>query len=327
MRVLVTGAAGFVGSNLVDRLLAEEHEVDAVDDLSSGSLPNLADARTAAQGRLSFHNLDIRSPDLVELMTRRRPEVVFHLAAQSAVKRSVTEPLYDADVNVIGSVNVLEGARQAGSRKVVYAASGGTLYGEPEELPVKESAPHRPLSPYGVSKKAVCDYLVAYRDLYDLEFTALALANVYGPRQDPYGEGGVIAIFAERLVLGEPCIINGDGSHTRDYVFVDDVVDAFARAADKGSGLIINLGTGNQTSNLELYNVLATVAGVDAAPVFGPPRPGDVLHSALDPGRAEIHLGWKPWTDLSVGVGAVLGWVRTRVSERDPRQADAQPRS
>ena len=188
----------------------------------------------------------------------------------------------------------------------MYAASGGTLYGEPEELPAKEAAPHRPLSPYGVSKMVVCDYLVAYRELYDIEFTALALANVYGPRQDPHGEAGVIAIWSERLVAGEPCIVNGDGRHTRDYVYVDDVVDAFARAADRGSGLILNVGTGIETSNIDLYRAMAAAAGVDGEPVFGPPRPGDVLRSAIDPGRAEIHLGWKPWTSLSEGVGAVI---------------------
>jgi UDP-glucose 4-epimerase len=322
MRTLVTGGAGFVGSTLVDRLLAEGHEVDVVDDLTTGSLANLADARTDPDLPFTFHNLDIRSPGLIDLIGRREPEVIFHVAAQAAVKVSVEEPLRDADINVLGSINVLEAARRAGTRKVVYAASGGTLYGEAEELPVKESAPHRPLSPYGVSKMVVCDYLVAYRELYDIEFTALALANVYGPRQDPHGEAGVIAIWSERLVAGEPCIVNGDGRHTRDYVYVDDVVDAFARAADRGSGLILNIGTGVETSNIDLYRAMAGAAGVDVDPVFGPPRPGDVLRSAIDPGRAEIHLGWKPWTPLPDGVGAVIRWV----SERDPRHGAEPPR-
>jgi UDP-glucose 4-epimerase len=321
MRALVTGGAGFVGSTLVDRLLAEGHEVDVVDDLSTGKLQNLTDARANPDHSLTIHNLDIRNPGLVDLMARRQPEVVFHLAAQASVPASVKDPTYDAQVNIIGSLNVLEGSRQAGARKVVYAASGGSLYGEPDDLPVKESAAQRPLSPYGVSKMVVCDYLVAYRELYELEFTALALANVYGPRQDAKGESGVIAIFAERLVTGEPCVINGDGRHTRDYVFVDDVVDAFARAADKGSGLVINVGTGVETSNLDLYRALAAAAGVVADPVFGPPRPGDVLRSSIDPGRAAIHLGWKPWTSLADGVAAMIRWV----SETNPRQADAQP--
>lgn len=320
MRALVTGGAGFVGSTLVDRLLAEGHEVDVVDDLSSGTLQNLADARANSDRRLTFHNLDIRDPSLMDLMARREPEVVFHIAAQATVPVSVEKPVFDAEVNVIGSLHVLEGARRGGTRKVVYAASGGTLYGEPEELPVKESAPQRPLSPYGVSKKVVNDYLYVYRELHEIEFTALALANVYGPRQAPHGEAGVIAIWAHRLVHGEPCVINGDGRHTRDYVYVDDVVDAFSRAADKGSGLVINIGTGVETSNLDLYRTMAAAAGVEDDPVFGPPRPGDVLRSAIDPGRAEIHLGWKPWTPLGDGVASLLRWV----SETSPPAEGAQ---
>ena len=315
MRTLVTGGAGFIGSTLVDRLLAEGHEVDVVDDLSTGSLQNLAEARSNGERRLSFHNLDIRDPSLMSLMERRKPEVVFHIAAQATVPRSVAEPVFDAEVNVIGSLHVIEGARRAGARKVVYAASGGTLYGDTDDLPIKESAPHRPLSPYGVSKAVVCDYLVAYRALHELEFTALALANVYGPRQDPHGEAGVVAIWAERLTAGETCFINGDGRHTRDYVFVDDVVDGFARAADRGSGLIINLGTGVETSNLDLYTAMAAAAGHRGEPAYREERPGDLLRSALDPGRAEIHLGWQPWTPLADGVDAVLRWA----SEKDPR--------
>ena len=236
MRALVTGGAGFIGSNLVDRLLAEGYEVDVVDDLSTGSLGNLAGARTCG-GTMRFHNLDVRSGDFVDLVRHRQPEVIFHLAAQADVRVSVDRPVFDAEVNVLGTIQVLEGARAAAATtKVVFAASGGTLYGEPEDanLPVDEHQPHRPLSPYGVSKKAAIDYLVAYRELHGLEFTALALANVYGPRQDPYGEAGVVAIFAGNLVSGRPCVVFGDGNQTRDYVYVDDVVDAFA--APRGEG-------------------------------------------------------------------------------------------
>ncbi len=205
MQVMVTGGAGFIGSNLVDRLLAEGHSVDVVDDLSTGSLGNLADARASASHALTFHQLDVRSDELVEVMARRRPEVVFHLAAQADVRVSVERPVFDADVNILGTLRVLEGARAAGTARVAFAASGGTLYGEcdPSELPVKESHPRRPLSPYGVSKMAAIDYLVAYRELHALEFCALALANVYGPRQDPHGEAGVVAIFSDKLLRGE----------------------------------------------------------------------------------------------------------------------------
>ncbi|HVL06464.1 MAG TPA: GDP-mannose 4,6-dehydratase [Acidimicrobiales bacterium] len=312
MRALVTGGAGFIGSTLVDRLLAEGHAVDVVDDLSAGSLANLAEARGTQGYELTFHRLDIREPALVELVAHRRPEVIFHLAAQADVRVSVERPAFDAEVNIVGTLNVLEGARAAGSRKVVFAASGGTLYGEPEKLPVPESHPQRPLSPYGVSKKAACDYLAAYRELHGIEFTALALANVYGPRQDPHGEAGVVAIFAGRLLAGQTCTIFGDGNQTRDFVYVDDVVDAFARAASKGSGLLMNIGTGVETSVNELYLTMAAAAGTDAPGAYAPPRPGELARSSLDPSRAGIHLGWKPWTTMEAGAAEVLRWFAAR---------------
>jgi UDP-glucose 4-epimerase len=314
VRALVTGGAGFIGSTLVDRLLAEGHEVDVVDDLSSGSMANLADARGNPDHRFNFHRLDIRDAGLVELIERRKPEVVFHLAAQIDVRVSVTDPVHDAMINVIGSLHVLEGARRAGTRKVVFASSGGTIYGAvaDEDLPANESHPQRPLSPYGITKKVVGDYLFAYRELHQIEFTALALANVYGPRQDPHGEAGVVAIFAGRLLRDEPCTIFGDGSQTRDYVFVDDVVDAFVRAADKGDGLIINIGTGVETSVNDLYATMARVAQVDRPATMAEARPGELARSSLDAGRAEMQLGWKPWTDLSAGSAAVLDFFRAK---------------
>lgn len=313
MRALVTGGAGFIGSTLVDRLLAEGHEVDVIDDLSSGSLANLADARSGSDHRFGLHRMDIRESSVVEVIERSRPEVIFHLAAQIDVRTSVSDPVLDAAINIIGSLNVLEGARRAGTRKVVFASSGGTIYGEPpaDALPYTESTPQIPLSPYGVAKKAVSDYLQAYRAMHDLEFTSLALANVYGPRQDPHGEAGVVAIFAGRLLAGESCLVFGDGSATRDYVFVDDVVDAFVRAAERGSGLVLNIGTGVETSTADLYSTMARVAGVDRPAENAPARPGEVARSALDAGRAAIHLGWKPWTDLEAGAAAVLEHFRS----------------
>jgi UDP-glucose 4-epimerase len=315
MRMMVTGGAGFIGSTLVDRLLAEGHAVDVVDDLSSGSLANLADARSAGTHDVNFHQLDVRSGELVELMAHRGPEVVFHLAAQADVRVSVQRPVFDADVNILGTLRVLEGARAAGSSRVVFAASGGTLYGDPDaaDLPLRESQPHRPLSPYGVSKKSAIDYLVAYRELHSLEFCALALANVYGPRQDPHGEAGVVAIFANRLLRGEPVTIYGDGEQTRDFVFVDDVVDAFVRAASRGGGLVLNIGTGREVSVNLLARTMAERAGAPGLePLFAPERPGELRRSALDPERAGIHLGWRPWTALDDGVGAVIEYLRAR---------------
>lgn len=310
MRALVTGGAGFIASTLVDRLLAEGHSVDAVDDLSTGSLANLVDARSNPDHDFTFQRLDIRSDQLVALMARRQPEVVFHLAAQADVRVSVARPVFDADVNILGTLQVLEGARQAGARKVVFASSGGTIYGDvdPADLPARETLPQRPLSPYGVAKKTAGDYLVAYRELHQLEFTALALANVYGPRQDPHGEAGVVAIFAGRLLGGERCTIFGDGEQTRDFVFVDDVVDAFVRSGERGDGLLMNIGTGTETSVNQLYDAMAAAAGVKERAYYAPERPGELRRSSLDPGRAGIHLGWKPWTTMEAGSSAVLDW-------------------
>jgi UDP-glucose 4-epimerase len=315
MRTLVTGGAGFIGSNLVDRLLAEGHEVDVVDDFSTGSLSNLSDARGSAGRALTIHHLDITAPAVVDLMARRRPELVFHLAAQADGRVSVARPAFDAEVNIVGSLHILEGARRAESQRVVFAASGGSLYGEPaeEDLPVRESHPHNPLSPYGVAKKSVLDYLAAYRQLHALEFSALALANVYGPRQDPHGEAGVVAIFAERLLRGEQVTLYGHGEPTRDYVYVDDVVDAFVRATTRGGGLVCNIGTGRETSVNDLVRIMAEQAGVEASVLSAPLRPGELMRCSLDNERAAIQLGWRPWTELADGTRAVLDFVRRRI--------------
>jgi UDP-glucose 4-epimerase len=311
VRALVTGGAGFIGSTLVDRLLAEDWRVDVVDDLSTGSLGNLTDARSQPDRRFSFHRLDVSSPAVCDLIGHQRPDVIFHLAAQADVRVSVSKPVFDANVNIIGSLNVLEGAVAAGVTKIVFASSGGTIYGTPEEVPTREGAPQRPESPYGVAKKAVADYLHYYREVRSLEYTALALGNVYGPRQDPNGEAGVVAIFAGALLAGRQPTIYGDGKQTRDYVFVDDVVDAFVRATEKGGGLLMNIGTGVETSVLELYQVMARLTGFSDDARFAPERRGELLRSALDPGRAAIHLAWKPWTSLEDGLARTLDWHRT----------------
>ncbi len=308
MRVMVTGGAGFIGSNLVDRLLAEGNQVDVVDDLSTGRLNNLADARSARRAEFSFHQLDVRSPELVEVIGRRSPEVIFHLAAQADVRISVDRPVFDAEVNIVGTLRVLEGARAASTRRVVFAASGGTLYGEPDgdDLPVRETAPQRPLSPYGVSKKSAIDYLVAFRELHSIEFCALALANIYGPRQDPHGEAGVVAIFAARMLAGKPVTIFGDGAQTRDFLYVDDAVDAMVRASERGGGLTLNIGTGIEVSINHLHAVMADLCGNEIPPVHVPERQGEIRRSSLDASRAAIHLGWRPFTPVETGIAAVL---------------------
>ena len=316
MKALVTGGAGFIGSTLVDRLLAEGHEVDVLDDLSSGTLANLAEARADRDraNKLTFHQIDIRDPEIAGLIERRAPEVVFHLAAQADVRVSVARPAFDAEINVVGTINVLEGARKAGARKVVFASSGGTIYGEVagRDLPATESLPQIPGSPYGVAKRVAFDYLNVYRQLHGIEFTALALANVFGPRQDPHGEAGVVAIFAGRLLAGEPCTVFGDGEQTRDFVFVDDVVDAFVRAAGRGDGLLINIGTGVETSVNHLYMTMAAGAGVEAPALSAAARAGELQRSSLDPGRAAVQLSWRPWTSLEEGTARVLDWFKTR---------------
>ncbi len=273
---------------------------------------NLTEARAQRNRKFSFHRLDVRSPQLADIVAHRKPEVIFHLAAQLDVRVSVAKPIFDAEINVLGSLNVCESALAAGTRKVVFAGSGGTLYGVPESLPVRESHPQRPISPYGVAKKAAGDYLHYYREVRGLEYTELALANVYGPRQDPNGEAGVVAIFAGLMLGGRQPTIFGDGGQTRDYVFVDDVVDAFVRATEKGGGLLMNIGTGVETSVLQLYEAMARLTGYAEAANRVPERAGELLRSALDPGRVAIHIGWKPWTSLDDGLLRTIDWFRDR---------------
>ena len=281
MKTLVTGGAGFIGSTLVDRLLGEGHEVVALDNLASGKLANLTNAQKSNGFRFVEH--DIRDESVVQLVADQGVEVVFHLAAQMDVRVSVTDPAYDASVNVMGAINVVEGARRSGVRKVVFASSGGTIYGAASEslLPFDENVPQHPLSPYGITKKVFGDYLFAYKALHGLDYCALALGNIFGPRQDPHGEAGVVAIFGQRLLSGEQCKIFGDGSATRDYCYVDDTVDAFYRAATSGTGLY-NIGTGIETSTKELYFAMAKAAGVDQEPEFAPARPGELERSCLN---------------------------------------------
>jgi UDP-glucose 4-epimerase len=308
-RAVVTGGAGFIGSHLSDRLALEGWSVLVVDDLSTGHLDNLIDARR--QG-VDVHQIDIRDPLLAEVMERRSPEVVFHLAAQASVAISVREPLRDADVNLLGTINVLEAARHAHARKVVFASSGGAIYGGDARLPVQEDDAKRPDSPYGISKKIAADYFDWYERTYGVDFTLLALSNVYGPRQDPHGEAGVVSIFSEALLAGRAPTIFGDGEQTRDYVFVEDVADAFARAADAAGGRLLNIGTGVETSVNQLAARLRSVTGAAVEPVYAPPRPGDVPRSYVDNRSAAEHLGWQPFTAMDSGLAQTVDWMRSR---------------
>ncbi|MEU8267650.1 NAD-dependent epimerase/dehydratase family protein [Sphaerisporangium sp. NPDC049002] len=310
MRILVTGGAGFIGSTLVDRLLADGHEVAVVDDLSSGERGNLASAE--GNPRFQLHELDIREPALNGLMTEWRPEVVCHLAAQISVRASVADPVFDARLNVGGTVNVLEAARTAGARKVVYASSVA-VYGRPAVIPVPGDAATDARSPYAASKLSGEIYLSMYRALHGLEYTTLVLSNVYGPRQSPVGEAGVVSIFTDALLRGAPTVVYGDGSQTRDYIFVDDVVDGFVRACGgRGGGGRFNLGTGVRTTDRELHTLVATAAGAADEPRSEPTRLGDLPAMAVDPAPALEGLGWRPRTDLLTGLKATVEWARSR---------------
>jgi UDP-glucose 4-epimerase len=309
--VLVTGGAGFIGSNLADRLLAEDHRVVAVDDLSSGRIANLGEARGYGKA-YTFFNMDVRSDGLLPLLERHKPEVVFHLAAQAGVRPSLDDPVLDASINLMGTLNVVECAIKVGARKVIYAASGGTIYGEPRRIPAKESAAQgsHPLSPYGISKKAALDYLSFYQRYRGLDYTACALANVYGPRQDPFGEAGVVSIFASKMLAGEAPTIYGDGNQTRDYVFIDDVIHGFVQAIDRASGKLVNIGTGLETSVNGLYRLLGDIIGFDGEPQHGPLPPGELRRIALDISAASSALAWKPWTHLEDGLAETVAFLK-----------------
>jgi UDP-glucose 4-epimerase len=302
----VTGGAGFIGSTLVDALLAAGHEVVVIDNLSSGRASNLFDAMTHGSA-FSFIEIDIRESGLAEAFARRPPEVVFHLAAQISVAASVEDPLGDAEINILGTLRVLEAARDAGARKLLFAASAA-IYGEvaADELPIAESRPRQPLSPYGISKAVALSYLEATRAHYGLEWSALALANVYGPRQSSEGEAGVVARFVDHLRRGEPPTIHGSGEQQRDFLFVDDAVEAFVLAMNAGDGRVMNVGTGRGVSINELWRELAAAADSDLTASFGPRREGDLQASRLDASLAEAVLGWKATTTLRDGLAKVV---------------------
>ena len=299
MRAIVTGGAGFIGSHLVDALLARGDEVHVVDDLSSGK-------REQVPAGAELHVRDVRD-SLDDLAAAVRPGAILHLAAQADVRVSVAEPSRDAAINVVGTVNVLEAARVAGAR-VVFASTGGAIYGECVR-PAREDDPREPLSPYGAAKLAGEEYLAAFARLYGAAHASLRFGNVYGPRQDPHGEAGVVAIFLGRLNEGEPCRIFGDGKQTRDYVYVGDVVDALTAALDRGQGGVFNVGTGKETSVLELYDACRAVAGSTTKPAHEAARPGELARSVLDPGLAERRLGFRSRTSLGDGLARTWAWL------------------
>lgn len=305
--VLVTGGAGFIGSHLVDAFLARAWRTVVIDDLSSGVRENL-------DPRAELHEVDIRSDEAARVVEETRPEVIVHQAAQMNVRRSVEDPAFDADVNILGSLRLLEAARRAGVRQVLFASTGGAIYGEQETFPASEAHPTRPVSPYGVAKLAVERYLFYYHQAYGLDATCLRYANVYGPRQNPLGEAGVVAIFLEKLLAGETPRINGDGLQTRDYVHVDDVVAANLAAVGRPGFEVFNVGTGVETSVVDLYGALRDAVGVETEAAHGPAKPGEQRRSSVDPRRTLDRLGVSTPRSFADGIRDTAAWFRTRAA-------------
>lgn len=306
-RALVTGGAGFIGSHLVDALIDTGHEVSVIDNLVTGHRQNVHD-------RATFYEVDLRDADATrQAVEAARPDTVHHLAAQAGVRRSLADPVYDAQCNIVGSLNLIQACRQADVKRVVYASSGGAVYGEPKELPVKESAPADPLSPYGVSKYAVECYLRAAQEAWGFQYVVLRYANVYGPRQDPLGEAGVIAVFTSAMLQGEVPHIFGDGEQTRDYVYVRDVVAANLAAMDGPALRTYNVGTGVETSVCKLFEDLAATIGFTQQPIHDDPRPGEVRRTMVDASRLAKDTGWRPQYDLGTGLRETVEWFHRDV--------------
>jgi UDP-glucose 4-epimerase len=303
-KILITGGAGFIGSTIADRFLGAGWDVAVLDDLSSGKRENVPAAAR-------FYPCDVRSHAAFEVVEREQPEVICHQAAQIDVRRSMTDPRFDADVNLGGVLNMMQGAVKAGSvKQVLFASSGGAMYGETDRIPTPEDHPARPVSHYGVAKAASELYLGVYRAAHGIRVAALRYANVYGPRQDPHGEAGVVAIFCGRLLERKPCTIFGDGGQTRDYVFAGDVARANLLAAEQGLDGAVNVGTGVETDVNRLYAILAQAAGSNAKPEHAAARAGEQRRSCIDPSRAARELGWRPEVNLEDGLARTLAYFR-----------------
>jgi UDP-glucose 4-epimerase len=312
MRIVVTGGAGFIGSHIVDAYLAAGHEVAIIDNLSTGQRANINPAAR-------FYELDLRAENLAEIIKQEHPHIINHPAAQIDVRKSVQDPRFDADVNILGSLNLLEAARATGVKHIIFASTGGAIYGEQDYFPADESHPIRPLSPYGIAKLAVEKYLDYYNVVHGMSYTILRYANVYGPRQNPKGEAGVVAIFCEQMLNGRNPTINGDGKQTRDYVFVGDVMRANLQALESHADVansIFNIGTGIETDVNELYQVIQQQLGREQTSQHGPAKAGEQLRSVLDARRAERQLGWRASIDLNNGLKHTIDFYLSRQSSQ-----------
>ena len=303
MKIVVTGGAGFIASHVVDAYIELGHEVIVVDDLSAGKGANI-------NSRARAIDLNVASPDFTSLILQERPEVLNHHAAQVSPRHSVSDPINDATRNIIGSINVIEAARQAEVGKVIYVSSGGAIYGEPQQLPCPEEHPIRPDSPYGASKHTPEHYLDIYQRLYGLNYTTLRYGNVYGPRQDPFGEAGVIAIFAAKMLAGEQPVINGSGEQERDFVFVTDVARANVAALERGDGMAINIASCVGTSVNHIFTQLKATTGFFGEAAYGPAKAGETFRIYLDIALADRALGWAPQVSLAEGLERTMDWIR-----------------
>src|ERR1035437_775079 len=306
MKVLVTGGAGFIGSNLADRLVEEGHHLVVLDDLSSGK-------RDQVPAAANFYQMELDSRWLDRVIEREKPEAVCHLAAQISVRQSVEDPVFDARVNILASIGLIEACRTHGVSRFVFTSTGGAIYGDADEVPTPETYVAAPVAPYGTSKLCVEHYLYCFRELYGFSSAALRLSNVYGPRQDPHGEAGVVAIFSRALLEGRPATINGDGLQTRDYVYVGDVVEAFVLALRSDAQDSFNVGTATETNVNELYGQVARATGSNAPALYGPPRPGEQKRSSIDPSLIRRELGWEPRVQLPEGIGLTVDYFRHEV--------------
>ncbi|MDP3024596.1 MAG: NAD-dependent epimerase/dehydratase family protein [candidate division Zixibacteria bacterium] len=306
-KILLTGGAGFIGSNVADKFISLGHKVVIVDNLSTGFKENI-------NPKARFYKVDINSKKIEEIFRDEKPEILCHHAAQIDVRKSVSDPIFDAKVNIEGTLNLLNNCVKYKTKKVIFASTGGALYGEQDYFPADEKHPERPLSPYGIAKLAIEKYLYFFRESYGLDYVSLRYANVYGPRQNPWGEAGVVAIFTQKLLSGEKAVINGDGKQTRDYVYVKDIVDANLLALKYPESDFFNIGTGIETDVNTIFNLLKKKTGSKQKELHGPKKPGEQKRSVLDYSKAKKILGWSPKYDLEKGMEGTVGYFKEKFS-------------
>lgn len=303
MKILVTGGAGFIGSHLVDRLIKEGHRVSVIDNLSTGKEENI-------NPKAKFYKIDICDPEISQIFEKEKPEIVFHYAAQIDLRESVEDPIKNAQINILGTLNILENCKKSKIKKFIFASTGGAMYGEAEIIPTPETYPEFPLSPYGIEKLTIEKYLNYYSKVFGLPFISLRLANIYGPRQNSKGEAGVVAIFCDKMLSGEQPIIYGDGNRTRDFVFVDDVVDANILAMEKGRVGIFNIGTAKETNINTIFKKLKELTTSNCKEIHGPAKPGEQKRSCLDFAKAKKELNWQPQFNLDEGLKKTVEWFK-----------------